>query len=125
MVLAGALLLVGLIAGCSANGTSTGSGSSPDADASSHRLSQPRRLVGDALDLGRSGCALPAATVYIVRVTIADDGSTGEVRFTKGRPSECITAYVVDTVAGWRFEPPTLDGDATSVHLHQTLQTPR
>jgi hypothetical protein len=88
-------------------------------------VSLPKLLSGQPLDLGSSGCELPVATVFIVRVFIRSDGTTSEPEFTKGEPSDCIASFVAATIATWVFEPPMLDGEPVGVYYLRSINTPR
>lgn len=116
-LLAAALLAVG----CSGYGLE---GGGPSPRAGSGDLVAPQRTGGDRLDLRESGCELPAETVFILRFPVRVDGTTGEVEFTKGEPSECIASYVAGVVAGWRFEAATLGGEPVEVFFNRTLNSP-
>lgn len=112
------LLCLALVAlGCGQYGAE---GSSQPRTASGD-LSRPTLLSGEPIDLRSSGCELSADRHFIVRFRIRTDGSTDDLEFTEGEPSDCVRSFIAGIVADWTFEPSRLDGELVEVYHFQTV----
>ncbi|MEM8932304.1 MAG: DUF4846 domain-containing protein [Acidobacteriota bacterium] len=86
-------------------------------------VQRPRKVAGaKPLRLDESGCPPRRDRVLIVRAVIDETGRVDAVEWLKGDGDACIEGYVRETLADWRFEPATLDGEPVSVYYNLSVR---
>ena len=82
----------------------------------------PRRIAGSrSLHLRDAGCDLRQPRMVIIQTVIDATGQLRSVDVLKGGGNACVERYIRETLADWRFEPATLDGEPVAVTYNLTV----
>ncbi len=82
-------------------------------------MSEPRRVAGAMPQYTRAAREARFQGEVIVRLEIAEDGAVRDVRILHGHP--LLDDEIVRVLRRWRFSPPIVRGEPTSIYVIQRI----